>query len=349
MNAKQKRVKKWKLFLTIFTFVALGVMIFAIREQLGQVVDNLGKANTFALLLMIPMQVLNYHSQSGLYRSLLAILGEKIEYKKMIKIALELNFVNNVFPSGGVSSFSYFGLRMRKEGISGGKATLVQMMKFAMVFISFQILLFIGLFCLAIVGKTSNLTILVAASLGTFLLVGTLGVSFIISSEQRITSFFGYITRTINKLIHIVRPHYPETINVHKVEKMFIELHENYLILKSNYRELLKPLVYALGANATEILTIYSVYIAFGNYVNIGAVIIAYAVANFAGIVSVLPGGVGIYEALMTGVLITAGVPASVSIPVTVMYRVLNMLIQLPAGYYFYHKTLHGNESEQEK
>jgi hypothetical protein len=24
-----------------------------------------------------------------------------------------------------------------------------------------------------------------------------------------------------------------------------------------------------------------------------------------------------------------------------VMYRVLNMLIQLPPGYYFYHKTLH--------
>jgi uncharacterized protein (TIRG00374 family) len=80
------------------------------------------------------------------------------------------------------------------------------------------------------------------------------------------------------------------------------------------------------------------VFLAFGETVNPGAVIIAYAVANFAGLVSVLPGGVGIYEALMTAVLATAGVPPAVSIPVIIMYRILTMIIQLPIGYYFYHK-----------
>ena len=91
-------------------------------------------------------------------------------------------------------------------------------------------------------------------------------------------------------------------------------------------------------------MTIYVVYIAFGHYVNIGAVIIAYAIANFAGMVSVLPGGIGIYEALMTAVLATAGVKPELSIPVTIMYRVLNMLIQLPPGYYLYHKFLSGSD-----
>jgi len=58
-------------------------------------------------------------------------------------------------------------------------------------------------------------------------------------------------------------------------------------------------------------------------------------------LVSVLPGGVGIYEGLMTLVLTATGVPSRISLPVTVMYRVLNTLIQLPPGYYFYHQTLH--------
>ena len=78
---------------------------------------------------------------------------------------------------------------------------------------------------------------------------------------------------------------------------------------------------------------------------NFGAVILAYSVANFAGLVSVLPGGVGVYEALMTAVLVAAGVPAALSIPVTVMYRVLSMGIQLPAGFYFYHKALRAKGS----
>jgi uncharacterized membrane protein YbhN (UPF0104 family) len=80
--------------------------------------------------------------------------------------------------------------------------------------------------------------------------------------------------------------------------------------------------------------------------VNPGAVILAYAVANFAGLISVLPGGVGIYEALMTAVLAAAGVSPGISIPVTVMYRVLNMSIQIIPGYYFYHKAIRAQPQE---
>src|SRR5581483_1584045 len=118
---------------------------------------------------------------------------------------------------------------------------------------------------------------------------------------------------------------------------------------KSRWRQLKAPFWWAFLANLTEVLVVYVVYIAFGSFVNIGAVILAYAVANFAGLVSVLPGGVGVYEALMTAVLVAAGVPARLSLPVTVMYRVLNTLLQLPPGYVLYHKTLqrHGNTLDE--
>ncbi len=94
-------------------------------------------------------------------------------------------------------------------------------------------------------------------------------------------------------------------------------------------------------ANIGQVATLYSVFLAFGQPVNPVAVIIAYAVANFAGLISVLPGGIGIYEALMVGVLATAGVSPAISIPAIVMYRILTMLLQLPIGYYFYHKTIY--------
>jgi uncharacterized protein (TIRG00374 family) len=101
-------------------------------------------------------------------------------------------------------------------------------------------------------------------------------------------------------------------------------------------------------ANLTEILAVYVVYVAFGHWINPGAIILAYALANFAGLISVLPGGIGIYEAIMTAVLAVAGVPASVSIPVTVMYRVINITIQVIPGYYFYHKALRDESPVQQ-
>lgn len=122
----------------------------------------------------------------------------------------------------------------------------------------------------------------------------------------------------------------------------FGELHDNYQLLKENWRELKVPFLYLMMANITEVAAVYVVYVAFGRLVNVGAVILAYAVANFAGLISVLPAGIGIYEGLMTAVLAATGIPAGLSIPVTIMYRVLNMAIQLTPGYYFYQRALRG-------
>jgi uncharacterized protein (TIRG00374 family) len=337
--------KRWKLILNVVTVVALVGLAFAIRHQIFDTIENLGKVNTWALLLMLPIEAWNYDAYARMYKYLFGRLGNQMSYKNLLKVSLELNLVNHVFPSGGVSGFSYFSLRMKKFGVSAGKSTLVQTLKFVMLFVSFELLLLLGLLFLAIGGRVNNLTILVASSVATLLLVGTAGAAFLIGSEKRINSFFTYVTRAINRTIRVVRPSSPETINIAQTQQTFRELHHNYLLIKEDYRQLLPPLMFGFFANLTEILAIYVVYIAFGHWVNPGAVILAYAVANFAGLISVLPGGVGVYEALMTAVLATAGVSPAVSLPVTVMYRVINMTIQIIPGYYYYHKSLHDQPS----
>ncbi len=339
--AEEKRKKRWKLIVNIVTLVALVALIYIVRDQIADTISNFREVNSLVLFLMIPAQMLNYDAYVRMYRHLFAQLGHKVSYKNMLRINLELNFVNNVFPSGGVSGFSYFGVRMKKEGVSSGQSTLVQLMRFVLIFVSFQVLLAVGLFVLAIEGQASNMVILIAGSLSTLLFVGTVLMTYIIGSKKRINGFFNALTRFLNRTIHLVRKKNPETINVARVEGMFTELHESYLILKKDPKVLKWPLFHALVANFAEILTIYIVYIAFNQWVNPGAVIIAYAIANFAGLISIAPGGVGVYEGIMTAVLASASVAAGVSIPVTIMYRILNMAIQLPPGYYFYHKTVH--------
>lgn len=332
--------KRWKLIINIVTVVALLGLCYVIRDQIVDTIENLTRVNAWYLLLILPIEFLNYDAYARMYRYLFNILGHRQSYKEMYKVSLELNLVNHVFPSGGVSGFSYFSIRMKKLGVSTGQSTLVQTMKFMLLFVSFEVLLVLGLIFLAIGHQANNFILLVGSSIATLLMVGTVGTAFLIGSERRINSFFTYITRFINRAIHVVRPKYPETINIVRVQNMFKDLHENYVILKSDYRLLVGPAICALIANLTEVAAIYVVYLAFGHVVNPGAVILAYAVANFAGLISVLPGGVGIYEALMTTTLAAAGVPAAVSIPVTVMYRVINITIQVIPGYYFYRKAL---------
>lgn len=337
--------RNWRVILTVVSFVALFGFVFALREQIVDTIQNLENINYWILIFMIPLQAGWYHFVAKFYGQLLKVLGERVRYRELYKTALELNYVNLVFPSGGVSGFSYFSIRMRTQGVTAGKSSLVQTMRFVLLFVAFQVLLFVGVVLLALDGKANNFMILIAGSLGTLLLVFTLVLMFVVGSEKRIDGFFTFVTKSLNKIIQVVRPKHPETINVGKAKRMFKEYHGNYVMLRKNYKELRRPLLYALLINIFEIATIYSVFVAFGQWVNPGAVIIAYAVANFAGLISVLPGGIGVYEALMTGVLAAGGVPATLSLPIIVTYRVINIGLQLLPGAYFYHRAIHKKEA----
>lgn len=339
--------RNWKAILNIITVVALVVLAYAIRDQFKQTFENLFQVNAWFLLLMIPAQMLNYDAQARLYKSLFEVVGNKLDYKRLYRASLELNFVNHVFPSGGVTGISYWGLRMKGEDITSAKATAVHLQKLVMLFVSFELLIMFGVFALAVQGHMNSLILLLAASITTVLVILTAGFGFIIGSKRRISGFFTYSSRMLNKLIHTVRPNYPETINIARVQALFEDLNENYVVMSKDWKKMKSPFVWALMANVWEIMTIYVVYLAFGQPVNIGAVIIAYAVANFAGLVSVLPGGIGIYEGLMTLTLSATGVPSRLSLPVTIMYRVLSTLLQLPPGYYLYHKNLSKKEDLQ--
>ncbi len=334
------RRSKWRLILTFGTFLALIILIYSLRRQIGDVISNLGRVNAAALLLMIPLQIWNYDAYARFLRSTLAILGQKVSYRDMFRFTIELNFVNHILPSGGISGISYFNVRARSVGVSTSQASLAQLIRLLLLYISFQPLLILGLFFLALRGHVNDLILIVTSSIITLLIVGTLAGIYIIESRSRINAFLTAVTKILNKLVHFIRPKHPETISIDRAQAGFNELHDNYKIIKKNWRQLRMPFVYTFMANVSEVATLYVVYIAFGRLVNVGAVILAYAVANFAGLISVLPAGIGIYEGLMTAVLVATGIPAPLSIPVTIMYRVINMLLQLTPGYYFYQKAV---------
>lgn len=332
--------RNWKLLLNIVTFVALALVVYASRHQLAETLGNLTKVNYWVLLLMLPLEVLGYHAQARMYQSLFGSAGSSLRYKTLMKVSLELNFVNHVFPSGGVSGISYFGLRLKGLGVRGSQATVVQSMRLILQFLSFEVLLFIGMFALALHGKASNFVIFIGTILAISVLVATAVFMYIIGSNSRIDAFLTWVTKVFNRIIHLIRPRHPETISIAKAKEAFGDFHATYVKLRAKSSELKGPFWWAFVYNLTEVLVIYVVYVAFGEWVNIGAIILAFAIANFAGLISVVPGGYGIYEGLMTAVLAVAGIPPALSLPVTVMYRVLNTLLQVPPGYVLYHRAV---------
>lgn len=347
MTAKIKLdVKFW---LNIFTFAALFALVVVSRHQIADAFRQLADLKLAWLSLMIPLQLLNYYAVARLYKDYFASAGEFIRMRVMYPVALELNFVNHVFPSGGLSGFSYLSIRLKKEGISTAKSTLAQIIRFALTFLSFLILLFLGMVILAMRRRTSPLTILVGMTIAFLTLFGVMVAIYIISNEERIRAFVSFLPKAVNYFLRITRLKRTDIINIPRIEAMLSDLHKDYVAVSKDWRRLKRPLWWALMVNITDIATAYVVYIAFGQLINPGALIVAYAVANFAGLIAILPGGVGVYEGLMTAVLASAGVNKALALSATVVYRMINMTLFLPPGYFFYQRFLKRSGGTLEK
>lgn len=339
-------MKSIKFWINLFTAGALILLVVFARKQIIEAFETFAQLNLLWLLLVIPLQLLNHFSVAKFYQSYLKTLDEKLPSRELFKVSLEMNFVNNVFPSGGVSGFGYLSLRLKKLGVRGSKSTLLQTSRHVLTFLSFIVYLILAVLLLSVFGSASRVTVLIASTLSSTIVFGTLIFIYIVSDESRIKQFMAALPRLINNIYRIFHSKARGPINISKVEGLFVDIHKDYVHVRKHWKDLRYPFFWTMLMNATEILTIFVVYLSFAELVNPGAIIIAYAVANIAGLVAVLPGGVGVYEGLMTGVMAGAGVPQALALSATVVYRVFNMSLFLPVGYLFYTRALKKTEQQ---
>lgn len=332
---------KWKIWLNLITFVALALIIWLARGDIVHVFRHLQDLNVWVLALMIPAQFLVYTTLAKLFYHFFRGTGSPVPLRTLIAPMIELNFVNHVFPSGGVSGFSYLTLRLKPFGVSTARSTLAQLARFAFMFMSFIALLFIALLMLAFEGHTSSVMVLVVSTIAFTMLFATTVLIYVIGSEDRIASFTTALARFLNRIIHTFRRRHPETISLRTVKKTFLELHKDYIIIRQDVHRLRKAMWWGFLACSAELLLLYIAFLAHGVWVNPGAVIVAYVVANLIGFIAILPGGIGLYEPLMTAVLISGGVEPGLALSATLVYRVISLLLSLVTGYALYQRAVH--------
>lgn len=338
---------KFKLWLNIITFAAIILVIFFAWNDIVLAFHTMINMNIWILLLIVPVQFFSFYCLAKLYSYFFKSTGVEITDRQLFAPMMELNFVNHVFPSGGASGFSYLTLRLKPHDISTAKSTLAQLARFVFTFIAYVVLMLISLFLLALQGSISPMAILAVASMTFTAVFLILVIIFIVGKEARINSFTSAAARWINKVIHIFRKKNPEVISLKKVRDVFLELHEDFLLVKKNWRAMRPVFAWAFVNCLAELLMLYLAFVAAGSWVNPGGVLIAMVIANLAGLVAVLPGGIGLYEPLLAAVLISGGIPGALALSATLVYRVITLITSMAAGYLLYQKTIskHGSSS----
>ncbi|OYW84511.1 hypothetical protein B7Z17_03975 [Candidatus Saccharibacteria bacterium 32-49-10] len=321
----------------------IGVVVFLARHELVAAWETLGRVNLWILALLIPGQVLVYYAAGEMMFSYLRSKGSIAEVPRLdqARMALELNFVNHVLPSGGVSGLSYMNWRLGGYGVSPARATMAQVVRYVMGYSAFIVLLVGAMLLITIDGDINRWTILVSSSLIGVMVIGIIFGIFLVSSLDRLNKFALWVTPALNKsLRRLTFGKVSKVLVLDGVVRFFNELHHDFLGLMRDRKVLKIPFLWGIAYTIADVGLFLITFWALGESVNPAPVLIAYGVASLAGLIVVTPGGAGVYETIMVGFLAFAGMQSGVAIAGIVLARVIVLLGTIVMGYVFYQHAI---------
>lgn len=330
-------------WLSVATLVLIGVIVYFSRHELHRAWILLEHVNIWILLLLIPGQIFVYLAGGEMMFSYLRAkksIGH-ITPLGLARLALELNFVNHVLPSAGVSGISYMGWRLGQLGVSSGRATMSQLVRYVMGLAAFVTLLAIAVLVVTVDGSINRSIILVSILLAGGILFTMISLIFLLSNSRRIDAFTSWLTKKANWLGRKVTfGRKSRLVHYQKIKKFFNELHEDFMALRADKKLLIKPYLWGLAYTAGDVALFSIAFIALGESVNPAPILIAYGVAAMAGFFVATPGGAGAYEAIMVAFLAAAGVSQGAAIAGILLARVILLLGTIIFGYIFYQHAL---------
>lgn len=329
-------------WVSILSFVAVLVLIVFSWHDIVQAFGLLQRTQWWIIALVVPVQIFSYYASGEILVSFLRAKKELLHLKplQVARFSLEFNFVNHVLPSGGLSGISYANWRFKQLGVSTARITLAQAMRFIVSFAAYVALLMISILLLAIDGNVNRLMLTFAASLSTLIVLSTLLFVYVVSSTSRSRTIARQITNAANAVIRRFAKKSKHSVQLEKVEHFFLQMHADYVEIRHNPRQLIRPLVWGFVFIILDVMLFFLVFASFGQFVNPAALLVAYGLAGVAAVFVATPGGAGAYEAVMISVLASTGISQGTTIVGILLARVILLVMTIGSGYIFYQLAL---------
>lgn len=334
---------KFRTWVNIITTILLALVVFFSWGQISAAWGLLGTVNLWIFSLMVPLQFCSYYAVGKVMFSYLRAKGElnKMSGWGMTRMALELNYVNHIIPVSGIAGFSYLGMVLDKHGVSAGRATMAQLIRYATMFVVFVLMILTSVIVLSFDQKVSRAIIIISAAFVIATIVSATLVIYSVSNRRRLVIFSSWLTRTVNKIVTKLTFGKKRHVLIHdKVEEFFTDIHQDYIEILSDKQILLRPFLWSIASNVFDVSLIFIAFLALGAFVNPATLVIACGISSFTAIFAATPGGSGVYEAIMIAFLASAGISPDVAIAGTLLARATVLAGTIIFGFIFYQLTI---------
>lgn len=342
--------------LTLVAGLIFASLIYFNFEVIEKAFNQLGKTDLRIFAIVPVMFAASYFCIANYYVSFFRAFGKKLYLPRVYGLVFALNFVNQILPSGGLSGMTYFiyGIDKTRKKVSTGLATLSHFGRYMFSYASYFFVLAAALVFiltgddqLARDFLTEGITLFGLQVSGIGILIWLVGSSvllisliwWVISSKSRVDSFIGGAGRFIDWVSRKFRGG-KRLFGTDAISKTVTDFHQGYIEIRKHGTRMLRPLLFMVLSTTFEVLVVYFSYLAVGAEINPGILMVAFTLANVAGVISVIPGDVGVHETVMLVMLALIGVDSGVALSGALLYRVLIKFLYTGIGFIFYNRIL---------
>jgi Mg2+-importing ATPase len=299
-------------WLVALAALAAVVLVASRWAEAGRLAEAAARAKPAWLVVALLLQAATYGAQANLWRLVLGRSGERQSFGGLLRLSLAELFVDQALPSASVSGALFVADSLARRGVRRAAiamAILTDLMAFYVAYI-----LALGGACVVLARDG-----LLSATAAHFAI-----------------AFVGVCAGLCAALVWLVRRGVPATLPVvgrsHRLRAVLDLLHASDVGAALRPFALVAPVVLQLSVFLLDAATFGVLAASVGASLAPHVFFAAYMFASLARTVSILPGGLGTFEAVATGALALAGVPVPEALVATLLFRALSFWLPMLPG-----------------
>lgn len=319
----RKRLTRGALVLVPVAAVAYALLLGV--GDIGESIDVLLDLNPLIILAALLLEVVTVLSLAQVYRSSLAAVGGEVTYSEGLETSMSAFTITQVIPGGGAFGVVVATRRLMGFGASRAAAAAAPALSGILAMLTLGIVVSAGIVVSVL---TSDFPVgALIASLAVVVVLGFVAVLLFkaLNSAAVANRFLDLAQKPLERF----------KVDLTVWRASFVEVAENGPTIP----QLARVVGWSVVNWTTDIAALWLVLAGLGEPISMGVLLLAFGIENLAVMIPISPGGVGLVEAGMSGVLVAFGVPGAIAVAGILGYRLFAYWLPLLAGIPQYLRT----------
>jgi phosphatidylglycerol lysyltransferase len=327
----------WQRILLQVLFIAFVWLVISQFNEVEKLARTLAQGQWQWVLAAGVLQILYYLAFAGTYQAAFYVLGIRRKLLELVPVTLGSLFVNVVTPTASTAGAALFVDDATRRGHSPARSATAALLQLVVDYTAFLLILIIGMTLLFIWHDLQPYEILGAVVL--LALTGALTGVLLLGMwrPKAVTGLLAWIQSVVNKVGGWFK--HPDLLDADWAYTNAAELAAASQAVFENPLRLLRLLGITLLAYCIDLASLYTLFVAFGQHIGLGALVAGFAMGILFWIVSPVPQGIGLVEGVMALTYTSLGVPSETATIVVLAFRGLTFWLPLLLGFILIRRT----------